>query len=100
MTIDTLDTSFLSDDCESVTGDADLARLIIKAQEHHQHAVDQLHAIASQSDKSIRIGAGDDDDMVLEIGSTECAAFQAGVAIALQVIGSFPIKISEPGEEN
>lgn len=98
MTTDTLDTSFLSDESEAVYGDEALARLILKAQEHHQHAVDQLQLVVSQTDKGIRLGDGD-DAIVFEKGSDKCKGFRAGVQIALQIIGTFPIKITGPGED-
>ncbi|SDL78808.1 hypothetical protein SAMN05661010_02556 [Modicisalibacter muralis] len=97
MPADSLDLSFLSEESEPVTGGDDLARLILKAQEHHQRAVDQLQLVVSQTDAGIKLGEGD-DAIVFEKDSDRCKGFRVGVQIALHIIGEFPITIIENEE--
>ena len=97
MTTDTLDVSFLSKDCEPVTGGRDLARMIMMAQEHHQRAIDQLQLIVDKTDAGIKLGDGE-NAIVFEKGTDKCKGFRVGVQIALQIIGEFPLKITENSE--
>lgn len=99
MTTDNHDLSFLSDKSEPVTGGPELARLILKAQEHHQRAIDQLQLVADQTDAGIKLGDGD-DAIVLEPGSDKSKGFRTGVLIAMQIIGEFPITITENSEDD
>ncbi len=74
------------------------ARLIIKAQEHHNHARDQLNSVLAMKDKGVRLG-DEEDGVFFEPGTDKHKGFLVGIQIALHFMGDFPIQLANDEEE-
>lgn len=75
------------------------ARLVIKAQEHHNHVRDQLNSILVMKDKGVRLG-DEEDGVQLDAGTDKHKGFLVGILIALHFMGEFPIQIAESGSDD
>ena len=77
-------------------------RVVLRAEQHHQHVRDQLQQIVTLGDQgnSICLGEGGAE---LKPGTPMHKGFVTGVQVALYLIGEFPLKVvhsSEVDEED
>lgn len=76
------------------TGDEEMMRVVLRAQEHHQQVRDQIEGIIAMKDKGIRLG----EEIQFEAGSDLHKGFLTGLQIALHLMGEFPIKVEEASD--
>lgn len=85
----------MAGEVKAVKGGEDLMRMVLKAQSHHDHIKDQLNTILV-NDQPIQIG----DDLTLEPGTDRYKGFRAGIRVALEFIGEFPLEISDSSDSD
>lgn len=72
-------------------------RVVLKAEQHHQHVRDQLQQVVTLGDQGHRITLGDGGP-VLEPGTPMHKGFVTGIQVALHMVGDFPLKVVHSSE--
>lgn len=87
----------------AATTDRNLGALIERAQQEYQRRIDQLEAMIESEDLRFDLGCGKagNEFIKIEPGTRDHAMLKAGISIAIEVMGAFPIRSfsarKEPG---
>lgn len=72
-------------------------RVVLRAEQHHQHIRDQLQQIVTHADRGASIELGEGGPKVAA-GTDLHKGFVLGMRMAHHLVGDFPLKVMHPSE--